>query len=452
MVSIAAAVGRIKDELGQVLSREHVAALCRAAGVRWRQRVLDPVTTVYVFILQVLHGNTAMTNLPRLSGVQFTPAAYCQARQRLPLAALRRLLQETGRPLSTAAPAAPARGVAADREERWCGHRTLPVDGSSCSMPDTAALRRRFGLPPGQKPGCGFPVAHLLLLFDAHSGALLDVLVSPWHTHDLRRVAELFGHLQPGDVLLADRGFCAYAGGRCSPTACSAASACSRTRSSTSVRTGRRTRGRGLPKSQRGPTKARPAMWFRPQRLSYTMNPAEHAQIPELLVVAKALSRPQPGFRTQEVTLVTTLLDPQRYPAQKLAELYRTRWQVETQLRELKCTLGLSVLHSRTVAGVEKEIRIFGLVYNLVRALIQQATARQNVPPGRVSFIDALRSLRHRLHPPSPPPAAERLHCQPLRPERIEPRYRKRRPPSYPLMTRPRAVLRAEMLKRNEAA
>ena len=100
MVSITHALGCIKAELGQVLSREHVAHVSRAAGLCWRQRTLDPVTTVYVFILQVLHGNTAMTNLSRLSGTRFTASAYCQARQRLPLEVLRRLLRETGRPLS----------------------------------------------------------------------------------------------------------------------------------------------------------------------------------------------------------------------------------------------------------------------------------------------------------------------------------------------------------------
>src|SRR5437667_7277331 len=83
MVSIAPALGRIKEELGRVLSREHITQVSRDAGLRWRQRALDPVTTVYVFILQVLHANTAMTNLPRLSGTRFTPSAYCQARQRL---------------------------------------------------------------------------------------------------------------------------------------------------------------------------------------------------------------------------------------------------------------------------------------------------------------------------------------------------------------------------------
>jgi hypothetical protein len=93
----------------------------------------------------------------------------------------------------------------------WRGHRVLCVDGSSCSMPDTPELQRRFGQPTEQKPGCGFPVAHLLMLFDAYSGMLVDVLASSWRLHDLTRVDELHPHLQHDDVLVADRGFASFA-------------------------------------------------------------------------------------------------------------------------------------------------------------------------------------------------------------------------------------------------
>ncbi len=185
MVSIRRVLAQIKDDWTTFLSEEHLTRICRESGATWRDRTLNPVMTIYVFLLQILHGNTAMTNLPRLSGKRFTPAAYCQARQRLPLAALRRLLHETGVALRTAARC----------DSRWHGHRTWLVDGSSCSMPDTPALRKHFGQPTGQKRGCGFPVAHLLALFDGGSGHLLDVLVSSWRIHDLTRVARKKGTL-----------------------------------------------------------------------------------------------------------------------------------------------------------------------------------------------------------------------------------------------------------------
>jgi hypothetical protein len=98
-----------------------------------------------------------------------------------------------------------------DQAARWCGHRVWLVDGSSFSMPDTPELQAAFGQPGGQKPGCGFPVAHLLALFHAGTGLLQKVLVAPLRTHDLNGAWRMHDELQPGDVLVADRGFCSYA-------------------------------------------------------------------------------------------------------------------------------------------------------------------------------------------------------------------------------------------------
>lgn len=78
-------------------------------------------------------------------------------------------------------------------------------------MPDTAELQAEFGQPGGQKKGCGFPVAHLLALFHAGTGMLLDVFTAPFRTHDLAMAAQVRPSLNPNDVLVADRGFCSYA-------------------------------------------------------------------------------------------------------------------------------------------------------------------------------------------------------------------------------------------------
>jgi hypothetical protein len=88
MVSIQCVLAQIKADVAAVFAEEQLTRICREAGARWRERTLTPVTTIYVFLLQILHGNTAMTDLPRLSGRSFSPSAYCQARQRLPVAAL----------------------------------------------------------------------------------------------------------------------------------------------------------------------------------------------------------------------------------------------------------------------------------------------------------------------------------------------------------------------------
>ena len=142
------------------------------------------------------------------------------------------------------------------------------------------------------------------------------------------------------------------------------------------------------------------------------------------------------------------MLDPIRYPASALAELYGSRWQIEVNLRNLKQTLGMDVLKSRSVAGVRKEILVFALVYNLVCAAMNDAAAATGLPVMRISFIDAWRGLIHASygHPPSG------VHVNPSRPGRVEPRVLKRRPKSYPLMRQPRTVLRKALLRKEVAA
>jgi hypothetical protein len=153
------------------------------------------------------------------------------------------------------------------------------------------------------------------------------------------------------------------------------------------------------------------------------------------------------GGRRITVTIITTLLDPLLYPADELIELRLRRWDVETNLRHLKTTMGLDVLRCKTEAGVRKELAVFCLVYNLVRVVMLQAADRQRVPVSRISFADALHWMRHAR-------ACDRLPdlvINPLRPNRIEPRCRKRRDKQYDLMNKPRRVLRKALQTRSKS-
>jgi hypothetical protein len=200
--SIATILQRFTGEWATLLQPDAILAVCGEIGyTAWRDRVLTPVITVQLFLLQILHGNTACSHLPHLSGLRFTAAAYCQARARLPWRCFDLLLERFARAVQPAL----------SSESRWHGHRTFLVDGSGCSMPDTPALQDTLGQPTEQRPGCGFPVARLLGLFHAGTGVLLKLVVAPLLTHDLARVQAVHPSLQPGDVLVADRGLCSYA-------------------------------------------------------------------------------------------------------------------------------------------------------------------------------------------------------------------------------------------------
>ena len=148
------------------------------------------------------------------------------------------------------------------------------------------------------------------------------------------------------------------------------------------------------------------------------------------------------------MTLVTTLLDDEKYQAEELAELYRCRWRIETNLRHLKQTMGMDVLRCKTADGVRKEMLMFAIVYNLVCGVIYQAAGRQGVCPDRISFIDALRWLRNA----GPDSELIDLIVNPCRPGRFEPRLVKRRPKKYGLLNKPRKTLRNRLKNKHVAA
>ena len=152
MHRISDALRQIQNDLAKHLEPAAIEKLCRAARYRWRQRILDPVTTIHLFVLQILHGNTACATLPHLAKKRFTASAYCQARARLPLKIFQKLLNDVGQALESVT----------DQSDRWLSHRVFLLDGSAFSMPDTPELQQQFGQPGAQQPGCGFPVAHLL--------------------------------------------------------------------------------------------------------------------------------------------------------------------------------------------------------------------------------------------------------------------------------------------------
>src|SRR5580700_3955275 len=446
MSTLTESLRQVKSHLAAVLPDRLIHSSCRNVGHVWRNRQLGPTVTTYLLLQQVLHGNPAVGELRRLSQLDFSDSAYCQARQRLPIAVLRDLQRAVaGRSRAE---------LDEDRSSRWKGHRVFLIDGSSFSMPDNAELRETFGQPCHQSEGCGFPVAHLLVQFDMHAGYLLQTAVAPLRTSDMTQVGRLHRDLRPGDVLVGDRAWCSYV----HLTLCREHRVHGLFRAHPKqIIDFRPHRRHAAPTARTEATKQLPtSRWLKrlgkhdqlveyhkPPKRPMWMSKADYAALPNTVVVRELRYKIRiPGRRTRQVTLVTTLLDPKRYPAKALAKLYGLRWQAETDLKHLKTTLGLDVLRSQTVPGVIKELLAFVIIYNLVRRLMYQAAQRQRVQPSRISFIDAWRWLRHaRPHDPLPI-----LKVNPERPGRVEPRVRKRRPKPFPLMTRPRAQLRQEIL------
>jgi hypothetical protein len=325
MVSnMTAILQRLMGEWAALLQPDGILAACGEVGyTRWRDRVLTPVTTVHLFLLQILHGNTACSHLPHLSGLRFSAAAYCQARARLPLRFFDLLLERFSSAVQRSAL----------DDGRWHGHRTFLVDGSGCSMPDTPTLQAAFGQPNVQRPGCGFPMAHLLGLFHADTGVLLKLVVAPLLTHDLAQVQKVHPVLAPGDVLVADRGLCSYAHLALLVQACVHAVLRVSARQIVDFTPGRafkpsvrRTPAvKGVPRSRwfKGlGVHDQLVAWLKPTTCPSWLTREALAALPDSLVRREVrYDVGTPGFRTRQITLVTTRLDAQIYRVADLAEL-----------------------------------------------------------------------------------------------------------------------------------
>ena len=413
MTSFAAALERIKGDVHRAVPADLITRATNALGILGRNRLLTPAVTTHLALYRALHGGTAITHLRHLAEMSFTPSAYCQTIARLPETFFRLLqILVTDR-------------LRDDRpQDRWLGHRLFLIDGTGVSMPDTPDLQAAFGQPGGQKFGCGFPVAHLLVLFEARSGYLLKTLVAPLRTHDLTHAAAMHPEMQAGDVLVGDRAFGSFAH----------LALCQRRGLHAVFRAHQRRRHTTAPD--------RLVRYAKPSRRPSWMTTEEYDALPGEVLVREVRVRVRtPGRRLRSLVLVTTLLDRRRYPARAIARVYEQRWRVETNLAHLKTTMGMDVLKSRTAEGVRKEILVFGLAYNLVRRVMRSAADRQGVEWDRVSFVDALRWLRQAKAEEELP----RLVVHPRRPGRFDPRVKKRRPKPYPRMTRPRGELKKEL-------
>ena len=322
-------------------------------------------------------------------------------------------------------------------------------------MPDTQELKDHFGQPGQQKEGCGFPVAHLLMLFNARTGLAVDAITAPLRTHEMSLASGTHQRMAEGDLVVGDDSFGSYAhlalltqrgmhglfpAHHIRIVDFTPERSCIEPRKVAKAKD-----AKGLPRSRWVKSLGQTDQiveWYKPASKPKWMSAAQWKQMPDTLTVREVRRTvARPGFRPVTLTSVTTLLDPKKYPADELFSLRLRRWDVETDLRHLKTTMGMEILHCKTVDGVHKELWIFMLIYNLVRAAMVAAAKRQKVAVDRISFASAL----HWIRCAKDGDAIPRLAIVPHRPNRMEPRVTKRRPKEYDRLVRPRKVMREEL-------
>ncbi len=413
-------------------------------GINSRRRSLPPPVTFWAFVAQALSPKTSCREVVRRveawwrwgqlrSASSITDSAYIQARQRLDLSTLRLIRGQVAWQLE--------RTVL--KEERWLeGREVKIIDGTSFSMPDTAANQAVWPQPSGQQSGCGFPVAKMMGLFSLSSGALLEECVGDLHHHDSLLFRSLWDRLSKGDIVLGDRGFCSYG-----------AMAALSERGVDTVMRLHQLRKADLRRGQRLGPGDQLVEWSKPAKPPLHVTPAQWELLPPTLSVRLIrVVVETPGFRTRSVLIATTLTAAALYPADAIRELYARRWTIELHFAQIKTILQLDVLRCQSPGMIHKELQIHLIAYNLVRALMQKAAHLHDVVLERISFKGTLDTLRHwaaAIHASSKTPrkqaelirrmleaiAADPL---PLRPGRAEPRAKKRRPKNYQLLNKPR--------------
>jgi hypothetical protein len=357
---------------------------------------------------------------------------YCKARKRLPEEVCSRLARDTGQSLHQRV-----------SDPALLGGRPIKlVDGTTVSMPDTAANQAEYPQSRSQKPGLGFPIARVVALLSLASGAALDAAIGPYagkNTGETALFRQLWRSLFPGDVVVGDRYFASY-WDLVLLASCGVDSVYRQHQLRLSKRLRVKQLGSGdwllrLPKPQR-------PQW---------MDQASYLRIPDELLVREVTVRVRVrGWRVRQLTLVTTCCDAERYPVEQLARVYHGRWQAEVDLRTIKITMQMDVLRCKTPAMVRKELWMHLLAYNLIRGVMAEAAERANMRPRDVSFKGALQTLTayRVLIEQSASQALPALYDSLLsaiashlvgnRPHRYEPRSIKRRPKEHDLLTIPR--------------
>lgn len=439
-------VSRVRDSdacaLFNVLTGPELLQEVDALLPRHRERLFPPTETLSIFVAQALSADGSCQNAVNEAAVKRMAAglrpcsthtgAYCRARQRLPLQMVSALARSAGQALAARMP----------EPWQWQGRRVRLVDGTTVLMPDTAANQALYPQSRSQQPGLGFPVCRMVAILCLGTGAVLDAAIGPYQGKggdEQTLLRSMLDSLRSGEVLLGDACYATYF------LLCSL-----RARGIDAVfeQHGARGRSTDFRRGQRLGQRDHLMVWHKPLIKPEWMSSAEYTQAPDTLTVRE--------LRTGGKTLITTLLCPKQASTCALKSLYRNRWHVELDLRNIKTTLGMEMLSCQTPAMNRKEIWVYLLGYNLIRLMMAQAALLADLLPRQLSFKHALQLCiawdqhargangQDLLEAPFMLIAQQRVAD---RPGRIEPRAVKRRPKNHPLLTQPRSIARAKVRK-----
>lgn len=439
-----------------VLSQEIVTEALTAAKITWNDRVYQPLITLWVFLSQVLsEDHSCRAAVARLiahrlargqSRCSTETGAYCTARKRLPEKVFAEVACQTGRALD----------AQARSQWNWKGRHVYMFDGTTVSMPDTPANQSAYPQPDTQKPELGFPIARVGTITSLACGAILNLSFCKYAGKGQSEVGllrRMWDILSPGDVLLTD----------CLMSTWTEMVLLKQRGVDSVSRLNRARRSADFRRGKRLGCEDHVVRWAKPSRKPETIDRKAFNALPAFLEVRELRVRVQQrGFRTRKLVVVTTLTDSKTYAKSDLAELFRARWNHELDLRSIKTVMHMDVLRCKSPELVRKEVWTHMLAYNLIRTIMAQAAIKHGLQPRTISFKGALRLLEefqrfldyqaarganHRRRLYSMLLDCVAAHRVADRPDRFEPRLRKRRPKHYAYLRKPRRVIKNEMAK-----
>lgn len=414
--------------------------------------VYTPALTLWGWLAQSLHAEKARSCVAAVARITALcvalgrkppspdTGAYCRARAKLAERVLRRLVYAVSDGLESRVPA----------EWLWLGRHVKAGDGTTLLTSDTDANQAKWPQARTQKPGLGFPILRMVVLLSLATAALCGLAIGPYkgkETGEPALLRELLDRFQRGDVFLGDCAYCSYF-----------MLALFLARGVDVVTRQHQRRQTDFHRGERLGEADHVVVWERPARPDW-MDEETYATIPKTLKVRELRVRVEvPGFRVRELIVVTTLTDAERYSREEIARLYRLRWHVELDLRNIKTSLRLDDLRGKKPETVGREIWVHWLAYNLIRKVMAQAALRDGKLPRELSFAGALAAVAGAWMLASVADASMLYQHAKVqhrnitwttvgkRPDRVEPRAIKRRPKSHKLLNQPRKEARAKLV------
>jgi Transposase DDE domain len=436
----------------EILTSERFARILAEQLGKTRDRIFTPVVTLAAFLGQIFSQDhscqAAVDRLIAWRAARGLPACsadtggYCKARQRLPETLLTPMVRDTADRLQDNAP------------ESWLfhGRRVVIADGSMASMPDTAENQAAYPQHGLQKPGCGFPIARFVVLIALATGCVLDAAIGAGkgkRTGEMALIRSLHTRLKRGDIVLADSYYSSFDEVV--------------TLAGLGIDIVMRQHGGRASDFRRGQRLGREdhlVQWQRSRNRPEWMSREEFAALPRSMVMRELRVRvDKAGFRSKVFVVVTTLLAAGAFPREELEGLYRERWHAELDIRTIKQSLGMDVLRCKTPEMVRKEIWGHFLVYDLIRGVMAESALRHGLTPRQLSVQGARQMIEgYRVEFNRAGSGTMGTLVRGLlgviatlrageRPDRYEPRVRKRRPKAYPLMHEPRKDAKSRLAK-----